>query len=463
MRSGEIVPYDQRRGELQRVAQDMLPQIEAAAPTGLDPRMATRNFMTALLANPELVECTNESLFLGLLVSTSMGLLIDSTAQHAHLVPFNDNRAGVVKAQLMFGWKGLRALCMRHPDVSHFNPPQVIYENDQFDIGLGCDPYLTHTRTLGHPRGKAIAYYTTMELHSGRKLFYVLERQDAEAIRDRIYAKRGRQPRPADNWHDYFDAMAGSKSTKYLAKFAPSVLDLDRAVTLDDVADAGIEQDLATVADSAGINIRQVREIAGPPRRLPQPAATGQASAQTQRQPQAPPPAPANETTTRGAPPPQASAAPPKRKRGRPRKTQPSPATEPPAAGADQQKADPEIAAARSYTEEETADLYEWAVDANGGEAEATQPLPKAESNPEPQQQTAKPVSRTPMEARNLIRDMHARMDLPDSIDAMRAAGLDTMADLSKINDMDRLREIWQAMDNVRRRVKAPEPDAGVI
>jgi len=218
----------------------MKAQIAAAAPRHLTPDRISRIFMTSIQAKPELAGCTMESLFGCLLTCTQVGLEPDSASQKAHLIPYKN------KCTLIFGYQGLMELARRSPDVLDILPPQVVRQNDEFAYELGTSPALKH-RPADGDRGEITHFYAVAVLKSGERPFVVMTKAEIDKVKAQATARLKRKDGP---WFEYYEAMGLKTIVKRLCKWLPSSWQLQTAVTLDDKAEAGVEQtiDLIDVA-----------------------------------------------------------------------------------------------------------------------------------------------------------------------------------------------------------------------
>ena len=101
----------------------MQQQFAAALPKHLSPERFGRIAITALSRTPKLKECTQESLFKCLLDLSAMGLEPDG--RHAHLIPYENRKLGIVECTLIVDYKGLVALVRRSGEVAKIHADVV--------------------------------------------------------------------------------------------------------------------------------------------------------------------------------------------------------------------------------------------------------------------------------------------------------------------------------------------------
>ena len=70
----------------------------------------TRIALTEFRRNPKLLDCTEQSLLGGLLLSAQLGLEIGGPLGQSWLIPFRDTKTGTSEAIWILGYKGIIAL-----------------------------------------------------------------------------------------------------------------------------------------------------------------------------------------------------------------------------------------------------------------------------------------------------------------------------------------------------------------
>lgn len=287
----QLATKQQKIREVTDLLSHLKPSIVRALPRHMDPDRVLRIALTSIKKNPKLLECTADSLCACLLTCSQRGLAPDSSSQHAHLIPFKDRKSSTTVCTLIFGYKGLMDLALRHPNVRSFHVPQVVYENDDAEFEYGLEPRLVHKPPAGPNRGKAVAYYAVARLENGDTPFVWLWYDDAIRIRDAIsHWETGA-------WKTHFNQMAVKSAVIRLCNWLPSSADLQGALAADGQTLSMDDVDPESMIDVAAVSA----------------------------------PAPAN--TLEDLTPQTATTDPPTRRRGRPRK-EPEPAApvnEPPA------------------------------------------------------------------------------------------------------------------------------------
>ena len=190
----------------------------------------------ALAAMEKLKDCTPESINTALLACCRFGLEPDG--RQAAIVPYKD----VATFQPMY--QGYIELMYRHPRVDsvHFN---WIREKDQWDY----TPTEPSPRDFFHKpridltddeRGPVILAYAFAWIDGRRSQVIILNRSQAEAIRDKYskaYKNAERKGTHDSTWHTDFDAMWAKSGVLRLNKVVPTSHDLTELLQADDDLD----------------------------------------------------------------------------------------------------------------------------------------------------------------------------------------------------------------------------------
>ena len=240
------------------------------APKGFDPNRLLAVAFNAIVYNSDLLQCSRESLIGGTFEAMKLGLTLGGPMQEAWLIPFNNRRKtdqgwqSVKEATLIVGYMGYRNLIDRaravvdlHPRAVHngmqagllddktkrpaiFNPGVA----DDFDFWFGDEPRVMHRPKNPMPEWKEQlrAVYCVARLRGGGKQIEVMELEEIEKHRNRSRAK------DSGPWVNDYVPMALKTSLRKISKYLPkATLELARAMSLDDQADAGEGQDFDVV------------------------------------------------------------------------------------------------------------------------------------------------------------------------------------------------------------------------
>lgn len=212
-------------------------------PASIRPEALVRTMLSAMQKQPRLFECTSLSLCGSLIAVGQLGLSLDPNLGHAYLVPFRDNRRGVVEAQLQVGYKGMVLMGKEASDVIFTT--EVVYDGEDFKYERGSDEYVKHTPPLDReddPR-KMIGAYAIATFADNRKKSEVMGRREIERIRNAAPSARGK----SSPWDTHYAEMAKKTALRRLFKTIPNAR-LQLAASIDELAAEGIRQNLSARA-----------------------------------------------------------------------------------------------------------------------------------------------------------------------------------------------------------------------
>ena len=137
-----------------------------------DPKRKTQfiaNLMTAISNNPTLQECEQVSVVAGALQAEALHFPLNNSLGYVYLVPFNDKKAGMKKAQFQIGYKGYIQLAIRSGLYKDIN----VIEVKEGELG-NYDPLNGQTFNwindyYKRQEAKTIGYVGQLELTNGFK------------------------------------------------------------------------------------------------------------------------------------------------------------------------------------------------------------------------------------------------------------------------------------------------------
>ena len=202
---------------------------KALPKAGLNTERFTRMACTVVSGSPALQECTPMSIIMSVLQGATMGLEVNTPVGHCYLVPYKG------KAALIIGYTGYIELAYRSGKLANINA-NVVREGDEFEYAYGLNEKLRHVPA--QKRGQLTHAYAYFKTTAGASSFIVLTREDIDKHRAMSKAPDG----PA--WHDNYEAMAQKTAIRMLAKFFPKSAEVQRAMTIDNIADQGKALDI---------------------------------------------------------------------------------------------------------------------------------------------------------------------------------------------------------------------------
>lgn len=186
--SQENVPEKRKKADGEETIAGLLMRMKAqfamALPKHITPDRFMRVALTAINKTPKLAQCTRESLLACLMDCSALG--IEPDGRKAHLIPYENRKAGTVVCQLIVDYKGLVDLARRSGEIADIHA-DIVCANDKFKYSFGSNGTLEHEPKLGD-RGEVIAAYSFARLKDGSVSYEVMDKDEIEAIRSRSRA-----------------------------------------------------------------------------------------------------------------------------------------------------------------------------------------------------------------------------------------------------------------------------------
>ena len=197
--------------------------------------------LTAVRKDPKLMQCTQQSFAAALMICAQLDLEPNTPQGLAYLIPYRNNKSGVIEAQFQIGYKGLLQLAYRSGMVQSFNA-DVVYraevEAGLFEYHKGICPSIRHDSDLLNAelrKGEIVAAYAACTLIGGQPLLRVIDRQDVvNAKKASASARYSSSP-----WVTHEASMWMKTAIKRLAAWMPQTEMLALAVDSDDRSERG--------------------------------------------------------------------------------------------------------------------------------------------------------------------------------------------------------------------------------
>lgn len=234
----QIVTIDQARHTITQAMDSRRSQIEALLPPTLSYDRLLQLSVSAVAKSPQLRECAFGSILGAIIESAKIGLEPNTPLGHCYIIPFKG------RAQLIPGYKGLVMLAHQSPKVITLEA-RTVYDGDEFDYSYGTDPHINHKPAdVKWDERVPTHYYATSHLTADNKVkcvFEVMSKPEIDVIR--MKAPAGQK----GPWVTHYDEMAKKTVARRLCKWLPLHAAGQRAVNLDEMAEAGLPQDLEEV------------------------------------------------------------------------------------------------------------------------------------------------------------------------------------------------------------------------
>ena len=171
--------------------------------------------VSAVNTNPQLQECTNQSIVSGALLGESLNLSPSPQLGQYYLVPFNDRNKGKV-AQFQLGYKGyiqlairsgqykkLNVLAIKKGELVKFDPL-----NEEIEVNL-------MQNEEERENAETVGYYAMFEYTNGfrKAIYWSKAKMEAHAMR---YSMGYRAKKGYTFWEKDFDAMAYKTMLRHL-------------------------------------------------------------------------------------------------------------------------------------------------------------------------------------------------------------------------------------------------------
>ena len=191
------------------------------------------SIVSAVNNNPQLSECTNQSILSGALLGESLKLSPSPQLGQYYLVPFNDKNQGKV-AQFQLGYKGyiqlairsgqykkLNVLAIKDGELVRFDPL-----NEEIEVNLIQDEE-------EREKAETIGYYAMFEYTNGfrKALYWSKAKMEAHALQ---YSAGYRAKKGYTFWEKDFDGMAYKTMLRQLiSKWGIMSIDMQSAIDAD--------------------------------------------------------------------------------------------------------------------------------------------------------------------------------------------------------------------------------------
>lgn len=182
--------------------------------------------------NPRLANCEITSLCGAIVQAGQFGLELGNMQGHAYLT----ERGG--RCQLIIGYKGMLALGYRSEKLLSLEV-QKVCKNDMFKRRHGDNKGLEHEPNDKEDRGEVIGYYAYAHLENKDKAFEYMSIDDIEKLKKEAHVVTA----PNSPWVKFEEAMCKKTVIRQLFKYLSLSAEMDRAIGLDEMADAGVQSD----------------------------------------------------------------------------------------------------------------------------------------------------------------------------------------------------------------------------
>lgn len=208
--------------EVQTVLEAMKPQMKAAMSGHLTPDRMIQMAATHIARNPQIAECTAQSLMGAVLQASLLDFKPIAALGECYFVPYN-NKVKLAdgreiwrkEVQFQIGYKGWMTLARRCSRIKSIYAHPV-YEDDEFEYEYGLQKSMRH-KPSGKV-GKVTHAYAVAFIDGADPVFVVLTRDEIERLRLRNPVQKAD---PSQAWKTDYAAMACAKAIKQIIKWLP--------------------------------------------------------------------------------------------------------------------------------------------------------------------------------------------------------------------------------------------------
>ena len=225
--------------------EQMKGEIARCLPKHLTPERMARIAMTELRKTPKLQECDPLSFIAAIMQASQLGLE-PGILGSCYLIPFNNNKTGKVECTFMPGYRGFLDLARRSGQIVSL-VARAVYSNDEFSYEFGLKENLIHKPAM-NDRGELVAVYAVALLKDGGHQFDVMSKKDVDLIKNQSKSKND------GPWVTHYEEMAKKTILRKLFKWLPCSVEMQKAVSLDELQEAGIQNIKAAASEEFDID-----------------------------------------------------------------------------------------------------------------------------------------------------------------------------------------------------------------
>ncbi len=225
------------------------PKFKAAVQSLLGDAVTADRFvrvgLNAVMKNPKLLQCSQESFFLAMLQCVSLGLEPDG--YKAHVIPYKNNKTNKLEAKLIPDYKGVVYLARLSGELSYIHA-DVVLDVDEFDFSYGTNAFLRHKPNLEKASEKRVAAYSFVRMKDGSEDFRVYSPADIAKVR----AASARASESDSPWVKWTSEMWKKSAFKNHSKWLTLGEKVQKALALDDPDSTEGALDLAITIGEGG-------------------------------------------------------------------------------------------------------------------------------------------------------------------------------------------------------------------
>jgi recombination protein RecT len=259
MSTTQAITSRQQIANLRTMLDGMKDQIQAALPRHLTPERMVRVVMTAIQRTPKLMECSPGSIMGSVITASQLGIEPDGVLGRGYLIPRKNRKTNQMEANFMPGYLGLIDLAQRSGKVS-WVAAELVFNCDKFEIVFGLDRKLIHIPDFDN-QDRGVFDDKRKDLVGLRGAYAIVRYKDGEtdfeympkAKLDRLRNFSQSKDSDFSPWNTPLgiEDMYRKCPIRKLAKRCPLSPEFQKATQLEELAEAGLPQDLHFELDPA--------------------------------------------------------------------------------------------------------------------------------------------------------------------------------------------------------------------
>jgi len=242
------------KNQLSVIVEKQTASLRKALPSHIKGPSFVRSLQTQLRLIPKLQECTPLSFLSCAYQIAQLGLTPSPLLGECYLIPRRKNEKRGTEwierylCSLVIGYKGLISLATRGGNVLDIST-DAVYEKDDFTLEKGTHPKCINIPFDGEDRGEFRGAYAVATMKNGFKKFEYMSRHEINKIRDKSdgylaaikpQGEKSTWKKPSSPWITDYDEMAKKTVIRRLCKTIPFALELQQAISLDEIGDRSL-------------------------------------------------------------------------------------------------------------------------------------------------------------------------------------------------------------------------------
>lgn len=207
------------------------PQMQKVMSKEMSPQRVYQMYVSTINRNPELADCSVESVLGCFLTASSLGLEPSDVNKLGmlYILPYGNKnmRTGQKEATLIIGYKGMIELARRSGEIKSISA-RTVHEGDDFRYKYGLNEDLHHV-PCAQP-GELTHAYMIAQFKDGGHYFLVMSKAEIDEVKRRSpSANSSKSP-----WRSDYEAMARKTVIRRSFPYLPVSVEARRAAAVDD-------------------------------------------------------------------------------------------------------------------------------------------------------------------------------------------------------------------------------------